>query len=34
MRQFSLRQATAEDRERLYAIHREGMRPHVEQVWG
>ena len=34
MKQFSLRQATAEDRDRLYAIHSEGMRPYVEQVWG
>lgn len=34
MKQFSLRKATVEDRERLYAIHREGMRPHVEQAWG
>ena len=34
MTHFSLRQATAEDRDRLYAIHREGMRPYVEQVWG
>ena len=34
MTQFSLRQATASDRERLYAIQREGMRPYVEQTWG
>ena len=34
MTQFSLRQATAEDRDRLYAIQREGMRPYVEQTWG
>ena len=34
MTEFSLRQATTEDRERLYRIYREGMRPHVEQVWG
>ena len=34
MTQFSLRPATAEDRELLYGIHREAMRPYVEQVWG
>ena len=34
MTRFSLRQATAEDRELLYGIHREAMRPYVEQVWG
>ena len=34
MTQFSLRQATAGDCERLYAIQREAMRPYVEQTWG
>ena len=34
MTQFSLRPATGADCERLYRIHREGMRPYVEQVWG
>ncbi len=34
MTRFSLRPATAEDRELLYGIHREAMRPYVEQVWG
>ena len=34
MTRFTLRSATEADRDRLYAIHREGMRPYVEQVWG
>ncbi len=34
MKQFSLRRATARDREWLYAIHREGMRSYVQQMWG
>ena len=29
-----LRAAGAEDMELLYALHKEGMRPHVERLWG
>ena len=31
---FSLLQATAGDRERLYRIQSQAMRPYVEQIWG
>jgi ribosomal protein S18 acetylase RimI-like enzyme len=34
MQQFEVRQATPGDRDTLYRIHREAMRPYVEQVWG
>ncbi len=33
-RRFSVRPATDEDFENLYRIHREAMKPYVEQVWG
>ena len=31
---WELRQATAQDEERLYEIHRAAMREHVQAVWG
>jgi ribosomal protein S18 acetylase RimI-like enzyme len=31
---WDLRQATTQDEERLYEIHRAAMREHVEAVWG
>ena len=34
MQQFEVRQATPGDRDTLYRIKREAMRPYVEQVWG
>ena len=34
MQQFEVRQATPGDRDTIYRIHREAMRPYVEQVWG
>ena len=34
MQQFEVRQATPGDRDKLYRIKREAMRPYVEQVWG
>ena len=34
MQQFEVRQATPGNRDTLYRIHREAMRPYVEQVWG
>ena len=34
MQQFEVRQATPGDRDTLYRIKREAMRPHVEQIWG
>ena len=34
MQQFEVRQATPDDRDTLYRIKREAMRPYVERVWG
>ena len=34
MQQFEVRLATPGDRDTLYRIKREAMRPYVEQVWG
>ena len=34
MQQFEVRQATPGDRDTLYRIKRETIRPYVEQVWG
>ena len=34
MQQFEVRQARPGDRDTLYRIRREAMRPYVEQVWG
>ena len=34
MQQFEVRQATPGDRDTLYRIKREAMRPYVEQIWG
>ena len=34
MQQFEVRQATPGDRDTLYRIKWEAMRPYVEQVWG
>ena len=34
MQQFEVRQATPGDRDTLYRIRREAMRPYVEQIWG
>ena len=34
MQQFEVRQATPGDRDTIYRIKRETIRPYVEQVWG